>query len=75
MVSPAVKSVSRGCLAIVVDTSISGKRVVRVLAAIVEHRGQPCMVVSDNGTELTSRAVLAWCEETGVEWLVESFNG
>jgi putative transposase len=45
------------------------------------------MVVSDNGTELTSRAILAWQEERGVEWhyiapgkptqngFIESFNG
>ena len=26
------------------------------------------MIVSDNGTELTSNAVLAWCGEVGVEW-------
>jgi hypothetical protein len=26
------------------------------------------MIVSDNGTELTSNAVLAWCEEIGVRW-------
>jgi putative transposase len=25
-------------------------------------------VVSDNGTEFTSRAILAWQEERGVEW-------
>jgi len=25
------------------------------------------MIVSDNGTELTSNAVLGWCGETGVE--------
>jgi hypothetical protein len=31
----------------------------RELAAIAERRGLPCMVVSDNGTELTSHAVLA----------------
>ena len=78
---------SRECLASVVGTSLSGKRVVRELAAIVERRGKPCTIVSDNGTELTSRAVLAWCEETGIEWhyiapgkptqngFVESFNG
>lgn len=45
------------------------------------------MIVSDNGTELTSNAVLAWCGEIGGEWhyiapgkpmqngYVESFNG
>ena len=55
---------SRECLACIVDTSLSGWRVVRELAAIAERRGLPCMVVSDNGTELTSHAVLAWCQDT-----------
>ena len=59
---------SRECLASVVDTSISGRRVVRELASIAAVRGLPLMVVSDNGTELTSHAVLGWCQETGVEW-------
>jgi putative transposase len=57
---------SRECLACIVDTSLSGRRVVRELGAIAERRGLPCTVVSDNGTELTSHAVLAWCQETGV---------
>ncbi len=26
------------------------------------------MIVSDNGTELTGNAVLAWCGQIGVEW-------
>jgi hypothetical protein len=26
------------------------------------------MIVSDNGTELTSNAVLAWCGEEGITW-------
>ncbi len=78
---------SRKCLACIVDTSLSGRRVVRELSAIGERRRLPCMVVSDNGTELTSHTVLAWCQDTGVEWhdiapgepqqngFVESFNG
>lgn len=78
---------SRECLATVVDNSLSGERVARELDAIAERRGYPCMVVSDNGTELTSNAMLAWQEDRGVEWhyiapgkpmqngLVESFNG
>ena len=32
------------------------------------RRGKPLTIVSDNGTELTSRAILAWCEDTGIEW-------
>ena len=78
---------SRECLAAVVDTSLSGERVARELDRIAETRGYPCMVVSDNGTELTSNAILKWQEDRKVEWhyiapgkpmqngFVESFNG
>lgn len=78
---------SRECLATVVDNSLSGERVARELDAIAERRGYPCMIVSDNGTELTSNAMLSWQEERQVEWhyiapgkpmqngFVESFNG
>ena len=78
---------SRECLAAVVDTSLSGIRVARELDRIAEMRGYPCMVVSDNGTELTSNAILKWQEDRRLEWhyiapgkpmqngLVESFNG
>lgn len=59
---------SRECLAAVVDTSLSGIRVARELDRIAEMRGYPCMVVSDNGTELTSNAILKWQEDSKVEW-------
>ncbi|WP_143737079.1 IS3 family transposase [Erythrobacter tepidarius] len=82
-----VDDVTRECLAAVPDTSISGHRVVRELTQLIAQRGKPGMIVSDNGTELTSNAVLAWCGEIGMEWhyiapgkpmqngYVESFNG
>ena len=82
-----VDDVTRECLAAVPDTSISGRRVVRELTELIAKRGKPGMIVSDNGTELTSNAVLSWCGEIGVEWhyiapgkpmqngYVESFNG
>lgn len=78
---------SRECLATVVDNSLSGVRVARELDLICEIRGRPCMVVSDNGTELTSNAILKWQQDRRVEWhyiqpgkpmqngFVESFNG
>ncbi len=50
------------------DTSISGRWVVRELAGLIAERGKPGMIVSDNGTELTSNAVLAWPGEMGEEW-------
>jgi putative transposase len=82
-----VDDVTRECLAAVPDTSISGKRVVRELAELIAVRGKPGMIVSDNGTELTSNAVLEWCGDAKVEWhyttpgkptqnaFVERFNG
>lgn len=49
-----VDDFTRECLWLVVDTSLAGPRVVRELDQIIEHSGSPCMIVSDNGTELTS---------------------
>jgi putative transposase len=82
-----VDDFTRECLALVVDTSISGRRVAGELDAIVAARKRPLMIVSDNGTELTSHAILHWQEDRGVGWhyfapgkpvqnaIVESLNG
>lgn len=79
--------VTHECLGSIPDTSISGHRVARELTAIIEHRGKPGMIVSDNGTELTSHAIFAWSRDHKIEWhyitpgrpmqngYVESFNG
>ena len=56
------------CLALVADTSLSGHRVARELDAIIRLRGRPDMIVSDNGTEYTSNAILAWADRTDVGW-------
>ena len=73
------------CLA--ADTSISGERVARELDALVRIYGKPACIVSDNGTEFTSRAILRWADRNGVDWhyidpgkpqqnaFIESFNG
>jgi transposase InsO family protein len=82
-----VDDVTRECLAAIPDTSISGRRVARELTALIEQRGKPGLVVSDNGTEFTSNAIFTWAKEHGVAWhyiapgkpmqngYVESFNG
>ena len=82
-----VDDVTKECLGAIPDTSISGKRLARELSAIIEQRGKPGMIVSDNGTEFTCNAMLAWCRDNGVEWhfiapgkpmqngFIESFNG
>jgi len=82
-----VDDFTRECLALVADTSLSGRRLARELDAVITRRGKPRTIVSDNGTEMTSMAVLEWCQGTHVEWhyiapgkpmqngFVESFNG
>jgi len=82
-----VDDYTRECLALVADTSLSGARVARELTRLIGLRGKPHTVVSDNGTELTSSAILRWSQERRVEWhyiapgkpmqngFVESFNG
>lgn len=83
-----IDNCTRECLALVADTSLSGRRVARELDAIIAQRGRrPETIVSDNGTEYTSNAILGWADETGVGWHYiapgkpqqnghnESFNG
>ncbi|MGY2933774.1 putative transposase [Bradyrhizobium sp. GM6.1] len=82
-----VDDVTRECLAAIPDSSISGRRVARELTALIEQRGKPGMIVSDNGTEFTSNAMLAWAEQHIIDWhfiapgkpmqngFCESFNG
>ena len=82
-----VDDVTKECLAAIVDTSISGRRVARELAALVTRRGRPDLIVSDHGTELTSNAMLAWTQDAGIAWhfiapgkpqqngICEAFNG
>jgi putative transposase len=82
-----VDDFSRECVAIEVDTSLSGARVVRVLEQLAETKGLPKKVVMDNGPEFTSKTLFLWSEErtVGLHYIepgkptqnpfVESFNG
>jgi putative transposase len=82
-----VDDVTRECLAAIPDTSISGRRVARELTILIERCGKPSMIVSDNGTEFTSNAMLAWTQDNKIVWhfiapgkpmqngFCESFNG
>src|SRR6201997_2305129 len=78
---------TRECLAAIADTSLSGLRVARELDVLIDTRGKPKSIVSDNGTELTSNAILSWTAKASVDWhyiepgkpaqnpFIESFNG
>src|SRR5713226_8326014 len=82
-----VDDYTRECLAIEVDTSLGGVRVVRVLEELKQRRGLPRQIRSDHGPEFVSRAVDQWAYEQGLQWhtiqpgrpmengYVESFNG
>jgi hypothetical protein len=45
-----------------------GARVTRELTSLIGMRGKPHTVVSDNGTELVSSAILRWSQERRLEW-------
>jgi putative transposase len=74
-----VDDCTRENLALVADTSLSDR--------LIAERGKPKMIVSDNGSEFTSHAILAWADQARVEWhyiapgrpmqngFIESFNG
>lgn len=83
-----VDDATRECLAIEIDTSLSGRRTARVLDRIARRRGAyPRRLVLDNGPECTSKAMDQWAYDRGVELafirpgkpiencFVESFNG
>lgn len=82
-----VDDFTKECVALVPDTSISGLRVTRELNQAIAERGTPKTIVSDNGTEFTSMAILKWVQENGIDWhyiqpgkptqnaFIESFNG
>ena len=82
-----VNDFTRENLALIADASLSGTRVVVELQILREQRSYPKTIVSDNGTELTSTAVLRLVQETEIDWhyiqsgkptqnaFVESLNG
>jgi putative transposase len=78
---------SRECLALEVDSSLTGHRVVRVLEQLKEWRGLPQIIQVDNGSEFTSRVLDQWAYTNKVKLHfiepgkptqnghIESFNG
>jgi putative transposase len=78
---------NRECLAIDVAHSIPSRRVLEVLEQLREERGLPAVLISDNGSEFTSRVFDAWAYARSVKHefiqpgkpvqnaFIESFNG
>jgi putative transposase len=82
-----VDDFTRESIKIAVDTSLNGRRVCEELEQVIEARGKPERILSDNGTEFTSKTILRWSQEQGIRWdyiqpgkpyqngYIESFNG
>jgi putative transposase len=82
-----VDDFTRESIKITVETSLNGQRVCEELEQVIEARGKPDRILSDNGTEFTSMAILKWCQEQRIRWdyiqpgkpyqngYIESFNG
>ena len=82
-----VDDFSRELVGQIVDTSITGAQVVRLLEQLSETRGLPKSIVLDNGPEFTSQALFFWSQSAHVKLafiqpgkptqnaFVESFNG
>jgi putative transposase len=82
-----VDDFTKECLAIEVDTSLPGKRVVSVLDRLAQSRGLPQSVTVDNGPEFISKALDEWAYRRQLQLrfiepgkpqqnaYIESFNG
>lgn len=82
-----VDAFTRECLVIEVDTSLPGKRVVRVLERLWAMRPLPETITVDNGPEIALKALDQWAYRAGVTLdfitpgkpvenaYIESFNG
>jgi putative transposase len=82
-----IDEVTRECLALETDSSITGRRVAAVLNRIAIFRGLPQEILTDNGSEFTSNVMNAWAYDHKVDHIfidpgkpmqngyIESFNG
>ena len=82
-----IDEATRECLALEVDSSVTGRQVSSVLNRIAIFRGLPKEILTDNGSEFTSNIMNAWSYDHHVDHIfiepgkpmqngfIESFNG
>lgn len=58
---------SRETLSITVDTSLPVQRVIREMEKLLEWRGEPETIRSNNGTEFIAESVRSWCEKRSIQ--------
>jgi transposase InsO family protein len=66
---PIEDEYTRECLALEVARSIQSEDVMEVLRYLLEVRGAPQYIRSDNGPEFIARAIRQWLKESGVRTL------
>ncbi len=66
---PVVDEFTRECLSIDVERSLTAQDVVARLQQLLERRGAPDFIRSDNGSEFIAMAVKEWLKDTGVKTL------
>jgi len=83
----AIDACTRECIEIAADYGFSGERVTRILDILSVSRKFPDTIMSDNGPEFQSKAVIRWIARNRVNWhyiqpgkpnqnaWIESFNG
>lgn len=64
-----VDEYTRECLALEVGRGMTAKAVSEVLAEVVQERGAPAHIRSDNGPEFIAKAIRAWLSAAGVTTL------
>jgi len=57
---------NRECLAVEIDTSLTGRRLIRVFEQLRNERGLPDVLRVDNGPEFLSGDFVAWAESAGM---------
>ena len=57
---------NREILCVEIDTSLTGKRLIRVFEKLKKERGLPDVLRTDNGPEFLSGDFIAWAEEAGM---------
>ena len=82
-----VDDCTRECRGILAEFSMGGLRVSRFLDDLIGIHGRPKALLTDNGSEFTSRAMFHWAHQRGIELcfiepgkpsqnaFIESFNG
>lgn len=82
-----IDTFSKECVHQIIDSSLQGSRIARELTQLSEQRELPQTIRCDNGPEFTSKVMLKWADEAGVQLgfiakgkptqngFIESFNG